>query len=117
MPRQPSVPSYRLHKQSGQAIVTLTDPVTRKRRDLPLGRHGTPESRAEYARVLAEWEAAGQRPPPQEAAAAGVGPSVAELLLAYWKHAEGHYRNPDGGPSAELKILKYTLKPLRELYI
>jgi hypothetical protein len=51
------IPSYRLHKQSGQAIVTLTDGLGR-RRDVLLGRYGTPESRAEYVRVLAEWEAA-----------------------------------------------------------
>ncbi len=33
MSNQPRVPSYRRHKQSGQAIVTLTDAVTGRRRD------------------------------------------------------------------------------------
>src|SRR5262249_20655087 len=60
MSRTPSVPSYRLHKQSGQAIVTLTDGLG-NRRDVLLGKHGTPESRLEYSRVIAEWEASGRR--------------------------------------------------------
>jgi hypothetical protein len=46
MPRQPSVSSYRLHKQSGQAIVTLRDGLGNCH-DVLLGEYGTPESRAE----------------------------------------------------------------------
>jgi hypothetical protein len=42
-----------LHRQSGQAVVTLPDGLG-GRRDVLLGNHGTPESRAEYLRVLAE---------------------------------------------------------------
>jgi hypothetical protein len=49
MSRRPSVPSYRLHRQSGQAVVTLPDGLGGRRDVLP-GRHGTPESRAEDAR-------------------------------------------------------------------
>ena len=48
-------PSYRLHKPSGQAVVTLNG------KDFYLGKHGTPESRAEYDRFLAEWLAAGRQ--------------------------------------------------------
>src|SRR5262249_12926131 len=58
MPRQPRIPTYRFHKSSGQAIVTLPDGLG-NRRDVLLGPHGSAESPAEYARVLAEWEAAG----------------------------------------------------------
>ncbi len=61
MPRQNYVPSYRSHKASGQAVVTLPDVVTGRRKDFFLGRHGTKESRVEYAQVLAEWEARGRR--------------------------------------------------------
>ena len=43
------VPSYRLHKQSGQAIVTLNG------RDVLLGKHDTKASRDEYLRVTNEW--------------------------------------------------------------
>src|SRR5262245_18809066 len=58
--RSRSVPSYRRHKQSGQAIVTLTDGLG-GRRDVLLGKHGSKESRVEYARIIAEWEANGRR--------------------------------------------------------
>ena len=59
MARPRSVPSYRIHKQSGQAVVTLTDALG-GRHDVLLGVHGTKQSRVEYARVIAEWEAAGR---------------------------------------------------------
>ncbi len=44
-------PSCRLHKVSGQAVVTSCG------RDKYLGRHGTPESLARYRKVVAEWAA------------------------------------------------------------
>src|SRR5262249_24564886 len=47
------VPSYRLHKQSGQAVVTLSD-GTGGRRDVLLGKYGSPKSRADYTRVVSE---------------------------------------------------------------
>jgi len=51
-----SVPSYRLHRQSGQAV-TLSDPQSGQRRDYLLGPFDSPESRAEYARLLMEQQA------------------------------------------------------------
>jgi len=59
------VPSYRRHKQSGQAITTLVDGLGR-RRDVLLGKFGTRASRQEYARVIAEWEAGGRQLPARE---------------------------------------------------
>ena len=47
MPRSTrSIPKYRLHKASGQAVVTL------RGKDYYLGPHGSPESRAEYDRLI-----------------------------------------------------------------
>jgi len=67
------VPSYRLHKSSGQAVVTLSG------RDHYLGPHGTPESKSAYQRIVAEWLAGGRhlRPAP------GNVVTVAEVVLAY----------------------------------
>jgi len=64
----PKTPSYRRRKGRNQALVTLTDSTTRKRRDYWLGEYGTPESRELYHRVIAEWEARGRRlpRPPEE---------------------------------------------------
>ena len=43
------VPSYRFHKSSGQAMVTLNG------HDVCLGKHSTPASRAKYNQVIAQW--------------------------------------------------------------
>jgi hypothetical protein len=112
MSKPTHVPSYRRHKQSGQAIVTLPDGFG-SRRDILLGKYGTKESRLEYARVIAEWEAAGRGLP---AIAAAKDLTVNELLLAYWKHAEEHYRRPDGMPSKELGDIRLSCRPLKALY-
>ena len=53
-------PGYRLHRQSGQAIVTLRDTRSDHRRDVLLGEHGTTESHTEYARVVQQWKDAGR---------------------------------------------------------
>jgi hypothetical protein len=54
MPRRNSIPSYRLHHGSGQAVVTLN------KVDHYLGKHGTPESHSEYDRLIAAWLANGK---------------------------------------------------------
>ena len=41
-----SVPSYRLHEPTGQAVVTLLPPGG-QRRDVDLDKYGTPTSKAE----------------------------------------------------------------------
>ena len=55
MPRPIRDPSYRLHKQSGQAIVTLPDGLG-SRRDVLLGVYDSPASWDAYYRTLAEWK-------------------------------------------------------------
>jgi integrase len=44
------------------------------------------------------------------------GLTVNELILAYWTHAEQHYRRPDGEPSDELHCIRSAMRPLKELY-
>jgi integrase len=110
--RSVSVPSYRLHKQSGQAVVTLPDGLG-GRHDVLLGVYGSTESRTEYARVIAEWETAGRRLVASNAVA---GVSVNELIFAFWKHAEQHYRRADGTTTNELYEFQLSLKPLKAHY-
>ncbi len=43
------LPSYRLHKPTGQAVVTLSG------RDHYLGKFGTPHSHNKYQRLIGEW--------------------------------------------------------------
>lgn len=49
------LPRYRLHKASGQAVVTLAG------RDVYLGRFESPEGRNAKDRVFGEWLPSGQR--------------------------------------------------------
>jgi integrase len=112
MSRRKSIPSYRLHKQSGQAVVTLPN-VLGGRRDYLLGKYYTPESRLEYARVLAEWEATGRRVP---VPTGNSGITVSEVILAYYRYVEQNYRRSDGSPSRKLDNDRDALRPLWELY-
>jgi hypothetical protein len=74
MPRLTNAtPSYREHRPSGQAVVTLDG------RDHYCGPHGTRPSRAEYDRLIGEWLANGRRP----LTTAG-DLTVAELVAQFW---------------------------------
>ena len=84
MPRRTkSVPLYRRHRASGQAIVTLSG------RDFYLGPHGSLASRAEYDRLIAEWLANGRRLAGDNELNAGL--SINRLILKYWRHVEQYY--------------------------
>jgi integrase len=104
------LPSLRHHKPSGCAVVTLNG------KDHYLGPWGAPESRAEYDRLIAEWLASGRGRPKPEGSAPEPDPAVSKILLAFWRHAERHYRAPDGRPSGELENLRDALRPVRALY-
>ncbi len=98
------VPSYRRHKPSGQAVVSLSGT------DYYLGRWSTKASRAEYDRLIGQWMAAGRCLPDVPS-----GPSVAELALAYWQFAKSHYRK-DGRLSGSIHRIRVALRALRESY-
>jgi integrase len=112
MSRKDHVPTYRKHRQSGQAIVTLPDGMG-GRRDVLLGKFGTKASRMEYGRIIAEWEEAGRRLPQQLAA---TDLTIHELIAAFWDHAEQHYRRPDGTQTSELADFRMSLRPLSHYY-
>jgi integrase len=101
-------PSYRKHKSSGQAIVTLTDAVSGRRKDVLLGPYDTQMSRVEYAWVLAAWEARGRRL--DESAPDDL--TVAELVVRFLKHAADYY----GRPSKEYDHFVRTAAPLADTY-
>jgi integrase len=115
MSRPRGIPSYRRHKTSGQAVVTLADP-NGQRRDVYLGAYGTAQSRKEYARIISEWEVAG-RCLPAHAAVHTAKPdlSVNELCLVYWRHAERYYVK-DGKRTSETYVIKQSLRYVRQLY-
>jgi hypothetical protein len=106
--RQPRTPSYRLHKPTGQAVVTLNG------RDFYLGKFGSPESRGEYDRLVAEWLTNG-RTLSRPASPNGSDLTINELLLAFVQWAESYYRK-EGRVTGEVTNIKYAVRTLRELY-
>ncbi len=107
-PRNP-LPTYRFHKSSGQAIVTVYNPDGSPR-DILLGPFGSAESRAKYARVCAALLPGGVY------AGEGEAVPVSAVILAFWKHAGVYYRDPAGKPTSELAEIRRSLKVLRELH-
>jgi integrase len=106
------VPTYRLHRQSGQAVVTLRLPDGR-RKDILLGAYKSPESRAEYRRIIAEIEAG---LPGTVPLCLSPDLTVNELLLSFLRHAEQHYRRPDGTMTDEVKEYKLVFRIMKDLY-
>jgi hypothetical protein len=93
------VPSYRHHKPSGLAVVTLNG------RDVYLGKYKSAASRTEYNRVIAEWMTVNG-----EAQAGDL--AIAELLAAFPKYVENYYRKL----SNEVETYKRAMKPLKAPY-
>ena len=108
--RSPRVPSYRLHKPSGQARVIIN------RKHHYLGKYGTPESLEKYHRLVAEHiRAPADSAPTAHATTLESSPSIEELILGYWQFAESyHVRN--GKRSDRWYHIRLALRPLRKLY-
>jgi integrase len=98
-----SVPKYRKHKATGQAVCTISG------KDYYLGPHGTKASKIEYDRLIGEWLAGGR--PTNLAAAEDL--TIVELLASYLRYAKQYYGSD--------KYEKYQhcqriAKPLKRLY-
>lgn len=76
-----------------------------------LGPYGSAASRAEYARRVAGWLAAGGQSltNPHET-------TVAEVVAAFRKHANNYYRHEDGNVSRTVENFYHALRPLLKLY-
>ena len=101
------VPGYCIHTARKQAYVRLNGEM------IYLGPPHSPESKAEYDRLIAEWMQAGRtyvKPDDRPTV------SVNEVLLAYRRHAEGFYVNPDGRPTQEVERVNLALRPVTDLY-
>jgi len=117
----PKTPSYRKRSGYDQAIVTLTDRASKRRRDYWLGEYNSPESRERYHRLIAAWEAGGRRhPEPEDAgivhsrradpAANDDRPTVAMVIAEYWKWARRYYQPNESG------TLRVALRMLRQYH-
>lgn len=104
------IPKYRLHKPTGLAVVRLSG------RDIYLGRFGTAASEAKYQAVIADWlKHDRQRPAKPERPAARPDLVIDELILAYVDFAQRYYLK-NGAPTGELENIKYSMRPLTELF-
>jgi len=112
-------PAYR--KQSGrdQAVVTLRDAVTGKRKPYYLGRYDSPESHERYHHLVATWEARGRRLPDQPDEPEhrpATGPTVSRVLADYMQHVAVYYVDGDGNPTTTQGEVKQALAPVRAIY-
>ena len=96
-------PSYRRHKASGQAVVTLDG------QDVYLGPWNSATSKREYDRVVGEYLARGR----QLASTADTA-RVSDVIKSYWDFAGGYYTGEQG--RSELGSIKLALGVLRRLY-
>ncbi len=97
---KPRVPQYCRHKTSGQGVVYFA------RRPYYLGPYGSDQSLQAYARLIAEWRAAGH--PPNRVAPADL--TVTELVAAHWQWARDYYVR------SEQRCIRLAAKPLLRLY-
>ncbi len=81
-PKYRNLPSYRLHKATGQAFIELAG------RRFYLGKYGSKASRDEYERRLTEYLANGRSLPPTKTKS---GISCRELAIHFLEWAEGYY--------------------------
>lgn len=99
-------PKYRLHRPSGQAVVTLDQ------RDHYLGRFNSKASRKEYDRLVGEWMANGRSSPLDDQ---NEGFSVAELSARYLIWAKAYYVK-NGRPTRSIERVKVALRALLANY-
>ena len=105
------IPSYRLHKPSGQARVIIDG------EHVYLGKYGSPESWEKYHRQVAEHLSQRQPAPRSEPQAyAGIEAlAVDELILRYWTHARSYYVK-GGRATDEQAGIRSSLRFLRRHY-
>lgn len=99
------IPSYRIHKPSGRAVVTLSG------HDHYLGEHGSEASRREYDRLIALWLANGREPLESKLECSTVS-DVADEFIAW---ARRYYRKGDRETS-QVAIVVAAMHDLTRLF-
>jgi integrase len=102
------LPKYRHQKSRNLAVVRING------RDHYLGRYNSPESHAEYRRLVGEYFATGMTPQPavtQDEA----GALINDLMIGYIRHVDAYYVK-NGKPTSEVRLIRDALRVLRHLY-
>src|SRR6516165_2239841 len=104
------IPKYRCFKPKNLGLVVIDGTQHY------LGKYGSPESIAEYNRLIQEWLARGPSLPTPDSPGHDAL-SVNELILSFLSgHALVHYRHADGSPTGEVANFRDSFRPLKELY-
>ena len=107
MGKSPS-PGYRRQKRSLRADLAFVE-LNGVRHYV--GAYGSEESRSEYHRIVAEWEANGRQPPVERDEL-----DVEELTARYLQFATAYYRDADGNETSEPRNFRTVIRYLNELY-
>ena len=105
MPKAPQVPSYRLHKARGLAVVTLDG------KNHYLGPYGSPKSHALYKKLTAAWLQQQNTPLMSTDQISVRSFTIAELALAYCMFAAGYYVK-NGLPTSQIHTEKAGMRAL-----
>ncbi len=100
-----SVPKYRCHRGSKQAIVNLNGC------DYYLGPYGTKASRIEYDRLIGEWLVRHRQPPINSS----VGLTITEAIDHYRRHVQEYYVK-NGRPTSEQTCIRTAVGFIKRLY-
>lgn len=106
-PKRAKLPGYLLHKASGQARARIGG------KDHYLGPYGSDESRKRYAELIAVPE--GIEVDPFKSSPGSAGITIAELTLAYLRHAETYYVK-NGEITDEVACVKSAVRHLVKLF-
>ena len=109
LPTPTKLPKYRHQKARNLAVVRING------HDRYLGRYNSPESHAEYRRLVGEWVANGMSPTPARIDTAATTPSINELMVGYTRHVDGYYVK-NGQPTSEACLIRDALRVLKRLY-
>jgi integrase len=104
--RKGTPPTYRLHKPSGRAVATIDGKCCY------LGPYDSPASKAEYARLIAEYAISGSATKP---ACDPAGITITELLAKFNRHAKVHYRK-NGKLTNEYDAYRVLMRRIKPLY-
>ena len=106
MPRK-NIPSYRLHKPTGQAICALCG------KTFYLGKYKSKESRAKYNELIAEFLANDNKLPPTRS---HKEITVEELAVKFLEWAEGYYVDATGKQTATFPHCRLAIEPFIRHY-
>ena len=96
-------PVYGNHKGSAR--------TTANGKRVYLGVYGSPESKAAFEKIMADWEAAHAERRPT----VNVDLTVSRLAVLFLKHAEAEYRR-DGKPTGEAANFRHALRSMNNLF-